>query len=841
MRKQFKNIFLIIFVLGSFFVMNYKVQTVQGAAKDANISGKYPMGASSDFLLAAGNRFRHIGYAKVNGRFMANSMNFHEYTYDSGLLNTDNTNGYLDQLWNPTVIVNDLTAESKIDDPDFPDADHKTSINNLINSLNNMYKSSKFVTDTPKSDVEAIVGKSDKLDNVWNNKFDTLEDGKTHHTLADLTQFKANNVTKYQFENSKPGRSYQQDIADVSDFYEKLTPGTNESNEFWSSDNSIVNDLYDGKSNPTYYSDWNQVVDIVINITSKNDVTNETALKDSQENDRPDAEAGKKAVVAADIDWNKIKKLDPNVQAINVVLNYSPYFYKDGDQKGQLDLTKIPYLVLNYHGFKDRKFAWTANDAFKVGSNALHRFSETTDMYEALGAKDKFDWSNPNVLNFGARVLNNFNDSYDLDNPDDSYDQTKQNMSGLTPKTAAVDFDNLSQMWFGSMLIPHGSFYAGAASGGLYIGGIVAANNITLNTAQLSPGHGDGIFGNNPGSKDDDFPNLSDEINGKDETTKQPKISEISLSTNSGEPKSVNESGGQINFDYATDSLKALPNSGVNASIHVNDAPKEYGLYYRVLKSSDDNSSDWNRVGEGVKSTSDISISDIEASLDGKTNFLTGSKGDKLEKYSANHMGYKVNRKNIIEFGISKTADKKTVSAKDFSALSTFKFTLSIDGTLEVIVPSNLNMGNESLGIQQEFKKRIQVNETSAAFKNVANQEVDGDPTVVIYNPMEINFMLCLNYLRADSDDPFYRADNPFYRPNNFEYSLSGNEYLAMVNNSGELIPVMSREARTDYNSTFLPVEPLSDPKYIYFDMPYSDSYKVGYYESALIWQLGAD
>lgn len=43
---------------------------------------------------------------------------------------------------------------------------------------------------------------------------------------------------------------------------------------------------------------------------------------------------------------------------------------------------------------------------------------------EVGGASDE-DWSNPNVLKFGAHLLNNFTDTYDSDNYPESFDQAK--------------------------------------------------------------------------------------------------------------------------------------------------------------------------------------------------------------------------------------------------------------------------------------------------------------------------------------------------------------------------------------------------------------------------------
>ncbi|MDG2980129.1 hypothetical protein KNP65_09225 [Latilactobacillus curvatus] len=224
------------------------VGTVKAAAVSSGvrIDGKYPLGVSSDYLVVAGNRIRHLGWAPMNGRFMANSMNI-QNDGGSPILNADNTNGYLEGLWNPAVVINDYTAENEIDDKIYNDPKH--SSDRLTNVLWKMWSSSgngviptgdskavKFITDTSKEDIDqATTDKDhkDKLDFIWRYQFDTLPDGVTHHQLSDLTQFKDNDVTKYEFENPKAGKSVQQDISNVANFYANLTPGGKPTADFW--------------------------------------------------------------------------------------------------------------------------------------------------------------------------------------------------------------------------------------------------------------------------------------------------------------------------------------------------------------------------------------------------------------------------------------------------------------------------------------------------------------------------------------------------------------------------------------------------------------------------------
>ncbi|WP_112217844.1 hypothetical protein [Latilactobacillus sakei] len=114
---------------------------------------------------------------------------------------------------------------------------------------------------------------------------------------------------------------------------------------------------------------------------------------------------------------------------------------------GFLISVRINYRICHYKNFNDKRFDFQPGDGFYIGSvdNFKYPLNETdvdnfkyplneTDVgepgyvnsiaKEVGGASDE-DWSNPNVLKFGAHLLNNFTDTYDSDNYPESFDQAK--------------------------------------------------------------------------------------------------------------------------------------------------------------------------------------------------------------------------------------------------------------------------------------------------------------------------------------------------------------------------------------------------------------------------------
>lgn len=821
------------------------VGTVKAAAVSSGvrIDGKYPLGVSSDYLVVAGNRIRHLGWAPMNGRFMANSMNI-QNDGGSPILNADNANGYLEGLWNPAVVINDYTAENKIDDKIYKDPKH--SSDRLTNVLWKMWSSSgngviptgdskavKFITDTSKEDIDqATTDKDhkDKLDFIWRYQFDTLPDGVTHHQLSDLTQFKDNDVTKYEFENPKAGKSVQQDISDVANFYANLTPGGKPTADFWANNDQIVNQLHTNtgadatvngeQSNPTYYKDSDpSVTDIVIDITSARDQKSSAKLKPVAEEDN------KRGVVAATIDFNQVQAVNPSVTGISIVLNYSSSFYTDG----KLDMSKIPYLILNYKGFKGRQFNWSTSDSFALGNHEKHTHDVSTPLWKGLGAKDQADWSNQNVLNFGSRVLNNFSDAYDLDNLNESYDQNVQDLAGLNEKKAAVAFTNISQMWFGSILVPHGSFYANSSTQGLYIGGVVAANNVTLDNAKLSPSHGDGVFGNNPGGNGRDFP---DDLNKQPAATPTIETIDLTAGTDTQQVKKV-ETDPQATFDYANGQLKPFNKSGINAQINITDAPEKYKLFYQL---NDDQT--WHQYGD-LQSTASVAIPDLEAKLTKADNKDAYNKKvtqeGPIDSTSKQHVGYHLQRKNKITFAMT----KEDVTAAKVSAdtiESQLSFDLVIKGTLEVIVPEKVDFGTEILGQKpaeaNPYKVTIHANEVTKKQLIAIGEAHQQQTNLYVFNPMVTDFNLNLQKDTRETQGVI----NPFYlnEGENFHYQLGEDGNLsAMPFGTNWIDGILSRS------------DTLSNPlksNQMTLSLPYSATYQptvVGKpYQTGLIWRL---
>ncbi|GKQ42202.1 hypothetical protein RD055328_01250 [Companilactobacillus sp. RD055328] len=866
MKGKLKKTFLIALFFVSFFVIP---QNANANGNDARIDGQYPIGVSSDYMMTAGNRIRHIGGSTISGRFMANSMAFDSLGFNdwgiwNNTLNTYNgedshsADDFYEQLWNPGVVINDFTKEKSISDPTFKDPTTQLTANIIAmwpyvkntpfyKNYPESQKRVRFITDTSKEEVKNSLSKANQklVDVAWNNNFDTKTDsGEIITGLSDLTQFKDNNVTKYLSQNTNvAGRSVETDIQDVSQYYNNLASGDDTASSFTSSDSRIVDD---NTENPQYIAESDtSVAAVVINVKRDPNI----------------AEGQGKPVVAVSIDKQKmieaVKKAGNsrgNLTGMHILFNFSKEFYNDN---GTLNAKKVPYIVLNYKGFTQGntpgQFTWGDTDGFGVGEIKDDKLINEKYMNEALGVV-KDDWNNSQVLWMGSQILNNFTDIYDLDNYPESSASSSRDMAGLG-NNAAVYFKSKTHLMYGSFIIPHGSFYAGNASGASFVGGITAANNITIDGygAPISPDQNDGafgVFGRKENGGVSDFPTLNKPGNQLPETT----ISSIDL-INGGTQK-VSSSGGSASFDYSNGSLKPLPESGIKASIHVRNAPQKFGLYYK-LKNADT----WIRLGSGERepeTTEDtqIDISDLESLLVSNSNFDKGKVKNVLEQTDSNHMGYALGRTNEIEFAVTNDYDRKSIDNKSITAVSKFSINLIVNGTLEVTVPKNLDMGKEYLGHRNKFVRKIEVNEVSTPYKKYVAAQIDGNtPILNVYNPMKYKFKLNLKHVKQDKTNPLKMTDN-------FGYQLTDKEpkgdYLSIVDGSSGYINVLNR--KTDSNSSIDPIDPV-DPenpntinkiigyrvksidellqnKTMYFNMPYSNSYNIGEYKADLTWNL---
>lgn len=552
MKGSVKKTFLILLFLASLFVMP---QNTHAKGSDARIDGQYPMGVASDYMMVAGNRFRNTGDDVLAGRFMANSMAFQKADFNSSgiwsnILNaskSEQDSTFYENLWNPAVIINDFTKEDSITDPTLTSSS-KTLVTNIAGmwpyktetSPYTIYPESqnrvRFITDTSKTDVENAVDSDTKklVDTIWKNNLDTkTEDGQTISGLGDLSQFKDNNITKYLTKKNVPGRSVEDDIEDVSDYYNSLAPGNDDASSFYSSDSRIIDD---NKENPQYIAeDYSTIGSVVINIKAN-----------------PDTDlSGGKPVVSATIDKQKLIEAvknagnsSTNLAGVNILFNFSKEFY---NADGHLNPKKIPYIVLNYKGFshdgKLGQFVWDYQDTFGTGEVKDGKLVNKKLMYEALGV-EKGDWKNDQVLWFGSQVLNNFTDAYDTDRKSDDV----SDLAGLG-SSAAVYFKSSNSLMYGSFIIPHGSFYAVNGSNGAFVGGVTAANNITIDQSPISPDQNDGAFGvfgrkENGGSSD--FPTLNNP--GDQLPDVDPAISSVDLTN--GSTQAITNKDETATFDY---------------------------------------------------------------------------------------------------------------------------------------------------------------------------------------------------------------------------------------------------------------------------------------------------
>lgn len=859
-----RNYGLIALAIGCFtmtsFINHQNVQATETVIKNkARIDNKYPLGGASNFMMVAGNQFVQ-SESPFSGRIMANSVilkkdwlgapGFNGSTESSTNTAYDN---YFKNLKNPAVIINDFTkGNEKI-------FDKTKGMKNLVFHLGGMWqnplvedgisKNTEFATDTPKADAEAAYpgmsvslsgfskGQQGTFEGLWKNK---MVEG-TNGNLAKLPQYVDNGINKYETNGNSAATDYslQQNIQDVSDFYEDLIP---EGQSFWSSTDEIMdlkqtnpinneNAVVRPKSNPFYITDpWTEVTDVVINIVAKAD--DPTVSAETRGKTKPYAAEvdGKKPIVAVSIDRNRLTENYEKAKHMNIQFHFSDSFYKNEGKT--LDPEKIPYIVINYKNFNDKRFDFQPGDGFYIGSIDNFRFPlYTTDVgkpgyvnsisKEVGGASDE-DWSNPNVLKFGSHLLNNFTDTYDSDNYPELFDQDKQDNSGLTAQTAAVSYTNRSPgtMLFGTMLIPHGSYYAGSSTHGLYIGGVVAANNITLDNAIISPEHDKSVFGNNQ-----EFPDLND-----GGSVKKPIIDSIDLNDPDSKNSQSLKSGGTAKFDYADGTLKPAPNLGVTGTLNLSNVPDSYGLYYRY-----NDKGEWHRYSSGAQTGTSVKLDQesLLADLNDQTKAIAGD-----VKTEAQKIGYPLTKTSGIEFATTADAEAATLAADKIETTATFNFTLQVKATLEVTVPARISFGTDVLGHSSgEATRTVAINEIQLAQKSVADTGTAEAPKVTVYNPLLNGFNLKLAYLDANE-----ASHNPFYITNNFKYNINNVAPLPLApdKSDGEWIDgILKRDTTAQSLETRMGDNPLKESS-LQLHLPYRNDYQISTdpYEAPMGWQL---
>jgi len=863
---------LIALAIGCFatisFVNHQNVQAAETVIKNkARIDTEYPLSGASNFMMVAGNQFIH-NQASFSGRIMANSIilkvgaNIDPPGLNGSRLSSTDTkyDNYFKNLENPAVIINDFNkSNDKI-------LNRTNSMQNLLVSLGGMWrrdnitgdvlsKNAEFATDTTASEVikeyskEADKGKpsyipSATITNLWSNKLVPNINGN----LAKIPQYVDNGINKYETsEDTTEGYSLQQNIQDVSQFYANLLP---EDSEFWSSTDQIMNlkqsytddwpnTTVREKSNPVYIADqWTDVSDIVINVVAKkDDPTVSQAVRD-QTKAYTATENGKKPIIAISIDRAKVLDYNKDAKHMSLIFNFSDSFYTKKNGKSVLDPDKMPYIVLNYSGFGDKRFDFQPGDGFYIGDINHHIFTDNLSVLGTgnhirsiateVGASNAEEWDNPNVLTFGAHLLDNFTDTYDSDNYNpESYKQDKQDNSGITDKTAAVSYANRSTgtMLFGTMLIPHGSYYANSANKGLYIGGVVAANNITLDNAPISPEHDKAVFGNNQ-----EFPDLND---GGD--VKKITIDSIDLNDPGSKNSQSLKSGGTAKFDYADGALKPAPSLGITGTLKLSNVPDSYGLYYRYNSNGNNDKGDWYRYSDGAQTGTSVKLDQesLLADLNNQTKATAGTMKTEAQKIS-----YPLTKTSGIEFATTADAKEATIAADKIETTATFKFTLQIDASLEVTVPAKISFGTDILGNSSgESTRTVAINEIQLTQKAVADTGTPEEPRVVVYNPLLSGFNLKLAYLDANAT-----SQNPFYITNNFKYNINtaAPVPLAPDKSDGEWIDgILKRDTTPQSLETKMSNNPLKSSS-LQLHLPYRNDYKVSSnaYTAPMGWQL---
>ncbi|MCB4410170.1 hypothetical protein [Latilactobacillus sakei] len=848
---------LIALVIGCFatisFVNQQKVQATGTVIKNrARIDNKYPMSASSDFIMVAGNQYIQSTEA-FSGRIMANSMILKEdyFNFNGSQLNGDTKNdSYFEHLANPAVIINDFNKSTP------------ENMKNILFQLTQMWKTDKdvgtglsnntqFATDTTRSEVEDKFGADFvpkgylpgyTFKNLWETK---LMKG-TEGSLENLIQYQENGVNKYKTSTTRSDGDYslQQNIQDVSDAYASLTPlDGKDSRDFWTNTDQIIDykeksDDNQEKTNPVYLADKiPDVTDVVVNITAKAD-----KLDNDEENPKEyiPSNDGKRNIVAVSIDRSRLTKANIKPDSMNIVFNFSDSFYKKDTKTGErlLDTDKIPYIIVNYYNFKSDRFKFGAQDGYFLGDsnhrefpgaiNQLGTYIPSVKRYYAksiateLGGASADDWENSNVLNFGSHLLNNFTDANDTD-INSTNDPDK---SGLTADTAAVSYNNRSKgtMLFGTMLVAQGSYYAGGPTSGLYVGGVVAANNITLNAAKISPNHDKAVFGTNQ-----DFPGIVP-------TTPDPTIDSIDLNDPGSNNSQSLKSGGTAKFDYADGALKPAPSLGITGELKLSNVPDSYGLYYRYNRNGNNDKGDWRRYSDGAQTGTSVELDQesLLADLNNQTKATAGTMKTEAQKIS-----YPLTKTSGIEFATTADAKAATIAADKIETTATFKFTLQIDASLEVTVPAKISFGTDILGHSSgEAIRTVAINEIQLTQKTVADTGAPEEPKVVVYNPLLSGFNLKLAYLDANAT-----SQNPFYITGNFKYyniNLDKSGSLASDETNGEWIDgILKRDTTPQSLETKMSNNPLKSSS-LQLHLPYRNDYKVSSnaYTAPMGWQL---
>ena len=572
----------------------------------------------------------------------------------------------------------------------------------------------------------------------------------------------------------------------------------------------------------------------MVNITAAAD--NPNASKASRAKARAKAAAtDEKDVVAFSIDRDKLIKANPKAEHMNIVFNFSKSFYVGEDKANAFDTSKMPYIILNYRGFGDKRFDFMQGDGFYIGDlnnrylpgadSLLGKPNYARSIATEVGAETPEEWQNDAVLNFGSHLLNNFTDAYDSDYYSDVHNQEKQDMSGLKGETAAVSFTNKSPgtMLFGTMFIPHGSYYANSSTLSLYIGGVVAANNITLDQAKISPKHDKAIFG-----KDHDFPGI-------EPSTPDITIDSIDLNDPGSKNSQSLKSGGTAKFDYADGTLKPAPSLGITGELKLSNVPNSYGLYYRYNSNGNNDKGEWHRYSSGAQTGTSVKL-DQESLLADLNNQTKAIAGD--VKTEAQKIGYPLTKTSGIEFATTADAKAATLAADKIETTATFNFTLQVKAALEVTVPARISFGTDVLGHSSgEATRTVAINEIQLAQKSVADTGTAEAPKVTVYNPLLNGFNLKLAYLDANE-----ASHNPFYITNNFKYNINNVAPLPLApdKSDGEWIDgILKRDTTAQSLETRMGDNPLKESS-LQLHLPYRNDYQISTdpYEAPMGWQL---
>lgn len=504
-------------------------------------------------------------------------------------------------------------------------------------------------------------------------------------------------------------------------------------------------------------------------------------------------------MVTAEIDFDKVKaaaqKAGANPDNVKVQIDFA----ESADFEKQTDL---PFYVLNWRHFT--KLNWDGASQMMINGKKI----EENTGYSGSSTNER-------VIKRGSHILNNFPDLVDSDA------QQKGVESGQTADTAGLVYGNPWGYLYGTLLIPDASFVSDNTGGG-FVGAISAGKNIRLKN-QMDIEHSNATF-NHDGQLPDITPPAAKQT-----------IENIAFKSGNRQTTVTQNQTATFDYDDSGQKLAALPQTGIQANINLKDSPDKYRLYYRIL--TDGTPSQWYPYADNKKKTTfsgnQISIPDIEGLLFPSIKYqITPKKTGKTSSQN-NEISYQLHRQNQIEFAVTNT--DVTANNVEQQANSRLTFDLDINGSLRISLPEAIDFGNERLGqMLGNVDLKVPIIDVTLDQLNIVDHGTAENPKIIVYNPMAEHFHLTLQHLDQDVTNPLLLANNLKYQIS--EGAADSGSYSPMTDpDGGDFINVISDPGVGNDK-----MHKSLTKKYLYLELPYSNRYKIGQYQTDLKWQVTA-